>query len=93
MSWIVIISPNHGDYLCFEQEKQLKEAAKNNEEAQAVINQLRVSLQQLEHRLKQARTSSFWCTSSVYFSPFRKTSRCTAAFAAVEAGCSTPRIA
>ena len=37
------------------QEKQLQEAAKNNEEAQAVINQLRTSLQQLENRFKQAR--------------------------------------
>ncbi|CAM9497537.1 unnamed protein product [Ectocarpus fasciculatus] len=38
------------------QEKQLQEAAKNNEEAQGVINQLKVSLRQLEQRFKQART-------------------------------------
>ncbi|CAM9477034.1 unnamed protein product, partial [Ectocarpus sp. 12 AP-2014] len=38
------------------QEKQLQEAAKTNEEAQGVINQLKVSLRQLEHRFKQART-------------------------------------
>lgn len=37
------------------QEKQLEEAAKNNEEAQAVIIQLNKSLAQLENRYKQAR--------------------------------------
>lgn len=35
------------------QERQLQEAAKNNEQAQAVINQLKTSLQQLEVRFKQ----------------------------------------
>ena len=37
------------------QEEQLQQAAKNNEEAQAVINQLKASLTQLEVRLKQVR--------------------------------------
>lgn len=35
------------------QERQLQEAAKNNEEAQAVINNLKTSFQQLEVRFKQ----------------------------------------
>lgn len=35
------------------QERQLQEAAKHNEEAQAVINELRTSLLQLEGRFKQ----------------------------------------
>lgn len=39
----------------FSQEKQLQEAAKNNEEAQGVIKGLRASLQRLEIRFKQAR--------------------------------------
>ena len=40
------------------QEAQLQQAAKSNEEAQAVINQLKTSLSQLEVRLKQVRTSN-----------------------------------
>lgn len=39
------------------QEEQLQQAAKSNEEAQAVINQLKASLGQLEIRLKQVRTA------------------------------------
>ena len=35
------------------QEEQLQQAAKSNEEAQAVINHLKASLTQLEIRLKQ----------------------------------------
>lgn len=38
---------------CCAQERQLEEAAKNNEEAQAVIDQLRSALHQLELRFKQ----------------------------------------
>ncbi|CAM9851089.1 unnamed protein product [Scytosiphon promiscuus] len=51
----VVIKAKKVERIKILQEKQLKEAAKNNEEAQAVINQLKTSLQQLENRFRQAR--------------------------------------
>jgi len=39
----------------------LEEAAKNNEEAQAVITQLKKSLSQLENRFRQARPKGEAC--------------------------------
>ncbi|CAM9429587.1 unnamed protein product, partial [Ectocarpus sp. 13 AM-2016] len=46
------------------QEKQLQEAAKTNEEAQGVINQLKVSLRQLEHRFKQTESMNTIVTTN-----------------------------
>lgn len=57
------------------QERQLQEAAKSNEEAQAVINQLSTSLQQLELRFKQVkkRADPFGRSSLCLRPPKRRT--------------------
>lgn len=60
---------NYAFCIRISKEKQLQEAAKTNEEAQAVINQLKASLQQLENRFRQARTDSRCHTTNGFRKP------------------------